>query len=225
MIKALIFDFDGLILETEGPVYLSWCELYNSFGLDLPFEQWGQIIGTSSAEHFDPFAQLERALGKPLDRQRLSEQRRRRELEMIYRQPVLPGVEQYLRDGKAMGLKMGVASSSSRQWVVGHLDRLGLLDYFDCVVTSDDVERTKPDPALFKLALRRLDVEAKDAVVFEDSPNGVLAAKKAGIFVIAVPNELTRRLNIDHADMHLNSLAEQPLRRVLEQVEARLAGE
>ncbi|MCD6402198.1 MAG: HAD family phosphatase [Anaerolineales bacterium] len=218
-IKALIFDFDGLILETEAPVYRSWCEVYEAFGLDLPLAEWGRIVGTAEAEHFNPLNRLEKLVGKPLDHDNIMKERRSREMEMINSQPVMPGVETYLRDAKAMGLKLGVASSSSRTWVEGHLKRLGLIHYFDCIRTSDDVLRTKPDPGLFILVQQTLKIEPEDAIVFEDSPNGIMAAKQAGIFCVAVPNEITRHLSIDHADMHLNSLEDMQLSALLSKVE------
>ena len=110
-----------------------------------------------------------------------------------------------------MGL--AVASSSSHTWVDSHLSRLGLAEHFNCVVCSEDVTpgRTKPNPDLFLLALDRLEVQKEAAVVFEDSPNGVRAAKSAGIFVVAVPNPLTIRLGVDGADLMVNSLAELSL--------------
>ena len=218
-IKALIFDFDGLILETEAPVYKSWCEVYERYGLTLPLEEWGKIVGTADAEHFNPLSRLEDLLGKPLENHdEILRSRREKEMEMVYAQPVMPGVQAYLRDAKGLGLKLGVASSSSRDWVVGHLQRLGLLSYFDRIYTSDDVERTKPDPALYYLVLKGLGVSADEAIVFEDSPNGIYAAKKAGIFCVAVPNEITKQLPIDGADMRLESLEDIQLTALLAKV-------
>ena len=118
-------------------------------------------------------------------------------------QPILPGVEDYLQTAKELNLKLGIASSSDRKWVEGNLSRLELLDYFDIVHTSDDVEFTKPDPTLYRLALHSLELNPGDAIVLEDSPNGVSASKAAGIFTVAVPNPLTARLNLDHADLVL----------------------
>ena len=224
-IQAIIFDFDGLILETEAPVYRSWCEVYGRFGLELPFSEWGKIIGTANAEHFNPLSQLERLIGRELNHDEILRQRRERELAMIHAQPVMPGVLACLQDAKAMGLKLGVASSSSRDWVTGHLERLGLLDFFECIRTSDDVERTKPDPALYQLVLQALHVTPQEAIVFEDSPNGITAAKRAGLFCVAVPNEITRLLPIEHADMVLGSLADIRLPDLLRQVVAKRQGD
>ena len=218
MIRGLIFDFDGLILDTEWPVYQSWVELYEEFGTELPFDQWASIIGTSSGEHFNPLDLLEEMVGPLPNRESTRERRRLRELDLVVHQPILPGVEGMLNEARELGLKMGVASSSSYRWVNGHLVRLGLREFFLVVHTSDDVERTKPDPALFNLALKSLDLEPSQAIVFEDSPNGVTAAKSAGIFTVAVPNPLTYQLNLDHADLRLESLAEMSLTEMLGKV-------
>jgi HAD superfamily hydrolase (TIGR01509 family) len=208
VLRGLIFDFDGLILDTEMPVYQSWVALYRSFGLDLPFDEWAGIIGTSSAEHFDPFDRLEAQLGRKLDRESLAKQRLEDELARVAHQPILPGVEDLIAEAESRGLKLGVASSSSRPWVAGHLARLGLIGHFEVIVTAEDVPRTKPDPALFRLALARLHLRAEEAIVLEDSPNGVRAAKAAGIFTVAVPNPLTARLDLSHADLVVESLVE-----------------
>jgi len=208
MIRGIIFDFDGLIIDTEWSVYQSWLEIFESFKAELPLDQWTSIIGTSEHEHFDPFDILEHQVGHPLDRQNLRQKRRSREMELVFVQPILPGVEETLRDAKQYNLKLGIASSSDRNWVTGHLARLGLSEYFDAIHTSDDVERTKPEPALYLLALQSLGLSPMEAIVLEDSPNGVSAAKDAGIFTVAVPNPLTARLNLDRADLVLGSLAE-----------------
>ena len=99
----------------------------------------------------------------------------------------MPGVLDYLRDAHRLGLKVGLASSSSCAWVEGHLVRLGLREYFDCVRARDDVSITKPDPALFLSAVETLGVQPCEAIAFEDSRNGLIAARRAGLHCVAVP--------------------------------------
>jgi HAD superfamily hydrolase (TIGR01509 family) len=213
MIKALVFDFDGLILETEGPIYQAWREIYAGYGIPLPLETWGQIIGTS--DHFDIFEELERQVGRRLDRSAHVARQKQREAALIEQQPIRPGVEQYLCDARRLGLKVGLASSSTCGWVTGHLDRLGLLSYFDCIRAREDVTLTKPDPELYASAVRELGVAPHEALALEDSPNGILAAKRAGLYCLAIPNELTRQLSLDLADLCLDSLANLPLEQLL----------
>jgi HAD superfamily hydrolase (TIGR01509 family) len=210
MIQAIIFDFDGLILDTETPDCQSWREVYESFGYELPLDLWKDNIG--SAELFDPYLYLEEQMGRPVDRQAVRAQRRQRDDELLAAQRTLPGVETYLNEARQLGLKVGLASSSRHEWVDTHLTRLALFDHFDAICCRDDVEnRSKPDPAVYRAALDALDVEARNALALEDSPNGVLAAKRAGLICAAVPNQMTRGMSFDGADYQLNSLADLPL--------------
>jgi len=210
MFTALVFDFDGLILDTEVPIFQSWQEVYRRFGVELSLAKWSTIIGTYE-EPFDPFEDLQEMLGRRLDPAEILPARSQREAALVAAQQVRPGVEQYLLDARRLGLKIGLASSSTCRWVTGHLTRLGLIDYFDCLRAKDDVHITKPDPALYLSAAAGLGVLPGQAIAIEDSPNGILAAKRAGMFAVAVPNDLTRQLPLDHADWRLESLADLPL--------------
>ena len=217
--KALIFDFDGLIWDTEMPDYISWQNVYREHGVELPLEKWVSIVGGTAESDFDPYDYLEELVGEKVDREGIWIKRRKSDLELIESQPILPGVESYLADAKEMGLKLGIASSSPENWVIGHLTRLGLLDNFEVICTADDVEKTKPAPDLFLLAAEKLGVSPDQAIVFEDSRNGVLAAKRAGMFVVAVPNELTEGLDFSEVDMKLKSLAELSLKELIKKAE------
>jgi HAD superfamily hydrolase (TIGR01509 family) len=217
MIRAVVFDFDGLILDTEVPEFQVWQEIYQAHGCELPLAVWSAAIGTS-LDVFDAHTHLEALLGRPLDRESIREIRRQRCAELLSTQPILPGVQNYLADAKQLGLRLGVASSSSRDWVVGHLTRLDLIPYFDCIKCSEDVPRVKPDPALYRAVIDALGLRPDQAIALEDSPNGVAAAKRAGLFCVAVPNPLTRQLPLAHADLLVSSLADLPLRQLLEHV-------
>ena len=220
MIRALIFDFDGLILDTEVPVYQSWQELYLAHQCNFSLELWLDYVGTSEG-NFDPLADLERQLSCSLDRGVVESARRQREAELIAQQGAMPGVEEYLVSARRLGLRLALASSASCAWVTTHLERLGFMDHFDYIFGRDDVARTKPSPDLFLSALDSLAVSPAEAIVFEDSLNGVLAARQAGIFCVAVPNAITRHLTLDQADFRLDSLADLSLDRLLEIVNHR----
>jgi HAD superfamily hydrolase (TIGR01509 family) len=217
--KAIIFDFDGLILDTETPEYQSWAELYQDYGCDLPIGKWAECIG--SADAFNPYEYLEQLLAHPVDRAAVRTQRRARFAELMVDQPILPGVQDYIATAKRLGLKLGVASSSPRSWVTGHLGNLGLVDHFDAIRCADDVQATKPDPALYLAVLQVLEVTADEAIALEDSPNGILAATRAGIFCVAVPNPLTSQLSLEVADRQIQSLAAIPLAQLLQTAESR----
>jgi HAD superfamily hydrolase (TIGR01509 family) len=220
VIQALIFDFDGLILDTETPEYQSWQEIYQDHACSLSLAEWGKCVGTSDV--FEPYDYLAAQSGRPIDRSAIQEKRRTRFAQLMETQSILPGVEQILQDARQRGLKVGIASSSSRSWVRGHLARYGLDGHFDCTSCADDVAQTKPDPALYLHALKLLGVEAHEAVAFEDSPNGALAARRAGIFCIVVPNALTQQLPFATLDLQLPSLAHMPLGSLLAHIEERM---
>jgi HAD superfamily hydrolase (TIGR01509 family) len=217
MIKALIFDFDGLILETEEPQYHSWLEIYQSFGIHLSLSDYGKLIGSADI-FFDPYQNLEDAVGRKLDWEVLEKKRQKLEMDLILIKEPMPGILNYLQEAKRMNLRTAVASSSSRQWVEGHLNRLSLKGYFDCLLTSDDVKKTKPDPELFLTAARKLEVKPEEAVIFEDSANGILAANRAKIFCVAVPTVITSQLPAGTPDLRISSLADLPLGSLLEKV-------
>ena len=217
MIRAIVFDFDGLILDTEEPVYRSWLEVYEAHGETLPFERWVQIVGSTTAE-FHPQRHLEERLGRPLS-QEVVDGRIGRRTEMILAQQVLPGILQYIDDASALGLKLGVASSSTRDWVSGHLERLGILGRFDCVRCRDDVNSAKPAPDLYIAVLDCLGVSPSEAFAIEDSPNGVIAAKQAGMLCVAIPNSITARLDLSQADLVLRSLSDLSLHDLLQRLD------
>ncbi len=223
MIKALIFDFDGLILDTEWPDYLSWQRVYRQHGCELAVTDWGQIVGGDAESDFDPYVHLETLCGQPIDRDEIWISRRKEYLEDLDQQEVLPGVLSLLEDSERLGLQRAVASSSPENWVRGHLARLGLYQRFEAIKTADDVQQIKPNPELYLAALGALGVAADEAIVFEDSPNGVTAARAAGIFCVAVPTQVTAQLQLDHADLRLGSLAEMPLVELIQHIEARRA--
>jgi len=219
MIRALIFDFDGLILETETTIYQSWQEVFQSYDCKLLFDDWSTIIGSANVA-FNPMDELEKQLGRDLDREQVEALRWQREYKLVLKQPIMPGVQDALDDAKRLGLHIGLASSSPCEWVVGHLSRLGLIEYFETIKGSDDVALTKPDPALYLEALSALNVPGERAVALEDSPHGVLAAKRAGMYTVAVPNDLTRRMPFQGVDLRLDSLADMPLKNLLAELTA-----
>lgn len=222
-IKALIFDFDGLILDTETPEVDVWTEIYAEHGLDMPFDLWAETIGGYGISTFNAAAHLNQLAGQRLDVDALHTRYQAESRKRIASNPIRDGVLDYLTEAHRLDIRCAVASSSSHQWVDTHLARLGLIQYFDKIICSDDVPpgRTKPNPDLFLKALDHLKVRGNEAIVFEDSPNGVLAANRAGIFVVAVPNPLTARLRFDGENLRLNSLVELRLQDLLSRFEVK----
>jgi HAD superfamily hydrolase (TIGR01509 family) len=208
-IRAFLFDFDGLVLDTEVPSRAGWELLYREHGHELPAEKWALVVGTRDA--WDPMAHLEQLVGSPLERERLNERRYAHELELIEAEELRPGILDYLAAARTHDLRLGIVSSSSRRWIDMHLRRLEQAAGWDLILAADhDASRAKPAPTLYLEALDALGVAAEEAIAFEDSPNGVRAARAAGIFCVAVPNEVTRALDLDEADLVLGSLADLP---------------
>ena len=218
MIKGLIFDFDGLILDTEYAFYTAWQEIFEQNHCSLPLEDWGVGLGTS-IDAFDPVSYLEKIIPNQVDRVSLEQQAYLRSNELIAVEKVLPGIREAVLTANEMGLKLAVASSSPREWVQGHLTRLGLIDYFDLIRSQEDVLRVKPDPALFLSALAGMGLQPDEAVVFEDSPLGITAAKAAGIFCVAIPNRISQHLAVEHADRVIASLEVTSLKDLLQEIE------
>lgn len=217
MLDALIFDFDGLIVDSETSDYRSWQETFALFGAELPLSVWVEYIGT--ADTFDPYAYLQAQLDAPIDRTAVRRERRQRDDAFMAQQGVMPGVEVYLQDAKSAGVRLAIASSSPHAWVDAQLARLGLTEWFEVVCCSDDVDgRGKPDPAVYLAAVEGLGVKGGRVLALEDSPHGVAAAKAAGLRCTAVPNAMTRFLNFDHADYRLDSLADLSLHQLVQEI-------
>ena len=218
MIRALVFDLDGLILDTESVVYASWESAYRSHDVPLPLDLWHLAIG-SDESHFEPLSYL-LARRPGLDVEALQAQRHAVRDRLLAQLAPCAGVPERIAEARARGLRLAVASSSSRAWVEHHLERLGLRAHFSALRCREDVARVKPDPTLYRAALAAIEVAPEEAVAFEDSPNGVAAAVAAGMRCVAIPGPMTRGLRFDAAHLCLASLAEQPLDEILARVAA-----
>ena len=214
MIRAIIFDFDGLILDTESADFLAWREICQAHDCDLSFSTWAQGVGVS-LEMFDLRDHLESQTRQTVDRAEIYAGHRRRWTELSEAQPILPGVVDCIAGAKGRGLQIGLASSGRRDCVVGHLSRLGLEADFDCIKCLEDVSTAKPEPELYLSALSEMAVAPGQTIALEDSPNGILAAKRAGLYCVVVPNPMTRDLPLDQADLRLDSLADVSLESLL----------
>jgi HAD superfamily hydrolase (TIGR01509 family) len=210
-LRGLLFDFDGLLVDTETPSRRAYEDLYRRHGHELPLDKWATLVGTIGAE-WEPYDHLERLTGTKLDRTELDEWRRAREYELVDLEDLRPGVADLLADADDLGLRKAIVSSSSNWWIERHLQRLGRMDGWDAIVAANgDAERAKPAPTLYLDALDQLGLGAAEAIAFEDSPNGVTAAKAAGLFTIAVPNPITQSLALDDADLLVESFEELSL--------------
>ena len=206
-LRAIIFDFDGLVVDTETAIFQAWCEVYTAHGQELELSTYAECVGSDHGQ-FDPMAHLDGLLGESLDWDMLEPRKQARIVELLNDQETLPGVRELLAEAAEKGVPCAVASSSSLDWVGGWLDRLGLGDRFGVVRTRDHVERIKPHPDLFLAAVEQLGIAPHEAVVLEDSVHGLQAARTAGIHCVAVPNQITAAGDFSGASRLLSSLAE-----------------
>lgn len=210
---AIVFDFDGTIIDTEWPHYSSVRDEFALLGLELPLEEWRERTGRGDNEHWSDVAR--RQLGHDFDVAEAVERGRENKNRDTRRQALRPGVLTTLDHAARAGIPLAVASSSPRDWVEPHLERLGVRAFFAHVTTRDDVERAKPWPDLFEAAAAAIAVNPTAIVAIEDSHHGVVAAKAAGMTVIATPNPVTAGSDFDAADLVADSLAEVPIARLL----------
>ena len=211
MIAALLLDFDGLLYDSETSAYETWRELYELHGVAFPLALWSsEVMGRPPGDSgFDPLHHLEQLTGERFDRDRVLQERVARRIAMLP-DTLMDGAAQLLAAARARGVRTAIVTSNSRERVLAHLARAGATHCWDAIVAADDdPARGKPQPTLYLEALAELAVSRDDAVAFEDSPNGVAAAKAAGLYTVAVPNALTRGApGLERADRTLGSLAQ-----------------
>ncbi|GAB1512643.1 HAD family hydrolase [Actinophytocola sp. KF-1] len=208
-LDALIFDFDGLLMDTETASLRVWQHLWRRHGLELDTSTFfaphgGDVIA-------ERYAALAAAVGPSFDREASHAARIAYRDEVHAALELADGIAPWLDEADALGLRLAVASSSHRDWVAGHLARIGFLDRFELLACGDDVDTVKPDPAVYLLALERLGVPADRAMAFEDTVHGVAAAKAAGLACVAIPHPHADPAAFTAADRVLTSAAEVTL--------------
>jgi HAD superfamily hydrolase (TIGR01509 family) len=205
-LRAVIFDLDGTIIDSEKAEYLAWREVFEEEGEELPMAVWSHVVGRIRGA-FDPMAHLEELTGRAFDRYAVRLRVRERFRTLLLAEPVRPGVRAFVRSAAAAGVRLAIATSGTAIWAHAMLRELDLAPYFPVVTTVDDVGRAKPDPALFLTTLERLRIPASSAVVVEDSPSGIAAANRAGIFSLLVPSAVTAALPFPPAGWRRKSLS------------------
>jgi putative hydrolase of the HAD superfamily len=203
-VQAVVFDFDGLLIDTETPEFQAWSQVFAEHGSNLSLDEWAKCVGGG-----DGSWTVERHLRDLVERADLVQaferaQAIRNEALAVIRPQ--PGAEVLFDRLDKMAIPFGIASSSRHMWVDGFLRQMGWRERFEVVVTADMVGAKKPDPKSYLEACVRLGVDPVDAVAFEDSTNGLKAAKAAGMIAVAVPNDVTRGFDLSMADRRIESL-------------------
>jgi HAD superfamily hydrolase (TIGR01509 family) len=207
--SALVFDFDGTILDTETPVYESWADTYLMAGAEpVTLERWLRDIGKADGFGLDIRAELCDQLGVDALSAQVEERRKSLCDEMIHAQSLRDGVQEWIDAAASLNIGLAIASSSPTTWVSGHLERLGLAHSFAVLSCADPGIAGKPDPTVYLSACQALDVSPQEAVAIEDSTHGVSAAIAAGMRCIAAPGPMTKTMRFDHATLHVDSLSD-----------------
>jgi HAD superfamily hydrolase (TIGR01509 family) len=209
---AVIFDFDGTILDSESAEYESHRRFFADHGVELTIDEWCTGIGLvkPAAHWFDWFS--ERAEAPPTF-ERFRSITRRYFREHVRMEP-MPGISSLVGGLVAAGVPLAIASSATADWVIGAIDTIGLATVFSAVVTGDQVAMTKPAPDGYLEAARRLGVPPAVAVAIEDSGPGIAAAHAAGMRTVAIPHWLNRTHDFDRADLRVESAADLTLERL-----------
>ena len=205
--SAVLFDFDGVLVDTELAIYQAWQRTFQSHGHDLPLEVYTRCIGSDFAT-WSPKTHLEELSGLAFDWHDLDARRQEEILRDLTGEGTMPGVIGLLEKLAHGGIRRAVVSSSSHRWVDGWLEKLAFADHFETVVCRGDAPQIKPAPDLYLEAAKRMGLQPAECLVIEDSLNGVRSAKAAGMDVWVVPNQVTEGLDFSEADRIFPSLVE-----------------
>ena len=221
----MVFDFDGTLVDTETAEYESVRLVWADHGHHYDLARWTPWVGTASAVPW--LEELERAVGEPVDRDGLRKRARRYNRDLLHLVQPRPGVARLLREADEAGVPLAIASNAPADWVEGHLTRLGLFGHFephDALITVDRVERPKPHPEAYLVAVARLGATPERSVAFEDSATGVAAALAAGLYTVAVPGPMSSGHDLDRADRRLATLDVLTVAGLGDAVAGRIAG-
>jgi HAD superfamily hydrolase (TIGR01509 family) len=198
-IKALLFDFDGTILETEESCFLAWREIFERHGRDLDLGEWESAVGTVGG--FDPVATLREHTGGKVDLVAVLKEQATRRMQLLEGEGLRPGILPLLEEALEAGIAVAIVTSNREAWVDAQLSARGHLGRWPLVIAADeDPLRSKPLPLMYVEALERLSVAPTEALALEDSRNGVAAAKAAGVWCVAYPNAVTQNADLSEAD-------------------------
>lgn len=187
MIKALIFDMDGLLFDSERVVQRSW----NIVGKEMGYEQFGDHIYNTIGLNIDGRREyFQKSVKADFPMEDFSQRTRDvfYEIEGSEGIPLKPGACELIDFAKNKGYKLAVASSSRRVHGINLLKKTGIKDCFDTQIYGDMVTRAKPDPEIFLTACASLEIKLEEAIVLEDSPNGIKAAHLAGALPVMIPD-------------------------------------
>lgn len=217
MIKALVFDLDGTIIDTEKSIFESYKQAFQYYNFDLTLDVWSQWVGgvgtPQKACHY-----VGEETGQEINYDKIQQIHKEAFFQLIKEEKPLPGVLDMLESGKRAGLKIGLATNSNSDWANYFLQTLKINDYFDNVFTFDHVKQPKPDPEIYKKSVDYFHIVPHEAIAFEDSIIGSLAAKDAQLYTIAIPSKLTKEESFEHVDLKVDSMKHLNLHELIDEL-------
>ena len=211
---AVIFDFDGVILDSETPEYESHRRIYERCGASLTVEEWCDCIGIYAEGHEERwFTRLCELVDQAPTPEQYEAERRRHFIELVPREP-RRGIRELLEALSAANVPTAIASSAPARWVVPAAERIGMTPLFRTIVSGSDVARGKPAPDVYLEAARRLGVDPALSVAIEDSGPGLASARAAGLKTVAIPHWLTERHELSGADLRVAHAGELTVARL-----------
>ncbi|MDO8461101.1 MAG: HAD family phosphatase [bacterium] len=207
MIKGVIFDMDGLMIDSEFLNSSSISEVIKMYG-KVPIIKENGLIHTVGLKGYDQWAEIKKTHQITESIDNLRRKRRRIYLEILKKEKIkiMSGLKELMYILKNKNVKLAVASNTSKEHIVFILKKISMFSYFHTIVSADEVKRAKPYPDIYKKVARQLGLKPSECIVLEDSQTGVLSAKRAGMFIIAVPSVFTKYQNFLKADIILPSL-------------------
>ena len=213
-VQAILFDLDGLMVDSEPHSLASWQAVMARRGVTLEPSVLDSILGQRLIETARLFVERYNLSDAP---EQLSQEKESYQIAHLNGQvKPMPGLSVLLDDVERRGVRTTVASSGARAYVQAVLDEIHLQHQFETLITAEDVTHGKPAPDVFLLAARAVDVPPEQCLVLEDAPSGIQAAKSAGMRCIAIPHQYTRGLDLSGADWILSSFAD--VRTVLDEI-------
>ena len=205
---AIIFDFDGTLIDTESPDFRGCELLFAEHGLTLDVKIWAEKIVGHTTGYDDLFASILTTSQNGLTADSLRKRLKELWATTFTQVELMPGVDRLIPQLSNAGFPLAIATASDKAWVNRWLGQHSLLSYFHAIATRDDVEHNKPAPDVYLFAASQLGVKPERCLVFEDSVAGMQSAKAAGMTVIAVPSPVTKSLNFSRADGLVDGLTQ-----------------
>lgn len=211
MIKACLFDLDGVIVDTAKYHYLAWKKMANALGSDFSEQQNEQLKGVSRMDSLNLILKWGNINLNEEEKIKWAAQKNEWYLEFLQKMDaseILPGVLTFIQDLKQKNIKIGLGSSSKN--AVLALTKVGMLDYFETIIDGTKTTRSKPDPQVFQLGAAALNCQPEECLVFEDAESGIEAALAGGFYTVGMGSIE----NLSHAHLVLASLENVTIERI-----------